>query len=383
MATKLSFFCRSRLIQNASRAGISAFGFVLVLFVTSVSPVAAEGKAAEFNLNKILVHHLMDAPIIEWNLNLCFLPRTIGPWKTCGTKVREGEPGFQNPQYTRRYSFVDEKGEYKWDGGLPLHITKRVAMMFIVSMTLMVVMISAARMIAKNPFRISNRFASMIESLVAYMRSEVVDSNMHHERGFLPYILTLFFFILFSNIMGLFPPFGEIAHEIVKATSGHGGGHEEHGPLVPKIMLLWPGVTVTGDIAVTFTLAVITTALIWITGFRFQGIKFLLSCMPSGMPWYLYWLFLILFPIELIIGPLAKGFALMIRLLSNMTAGHVIIIALLGFIFQFAKFWYFVPVISVAGAGAIYMLEVLVAFLQAYIFALLTALFVGSTMHSH
>lgn len=375
------------MIQNALKAGTSAIALVFFFFVLTASPLSAEehepAKAGQFDLNKILVHHLMDAPIIEFNLNLCFLPPTVGPWKTCGTKIREGHPAFKDPQYVRRYSFVDAQGEYKWDGGLPLHITKRVAMMFIVSGVLMLVMISAARMISKNPFKISNRFASMIESLVQYMRTEVVDSNMHHERGFLPYILTLFFFILFSNIMGLFPPFGEYAHMIANVAAGHAYNHEEHGPLVSKIMLIWPGITVTGDIAVTMTLAVVTTALIWITGFRFQGFKFLLSCMPPGMPWYLYWLFLILFPLELIIGPLAKGFALMIRLLSNMTAGHVIIIALLGFIFQFAKFWFFVPIISVAGAGAIFMLEVLVAFLQAYIFALLTALFVGSSMASH
>ncbi|MBI3396450.1 MAG: F0F1 ATP synthase subunit A [Spirochaetia bacterium] len=322
---------------------------------------------SEFNLNKILVHHLMDAPIIEWNPG--------------GVKVRPGSKEYSDPQYVRRYSFHDEQGEYKWSGGLPLHITKRVAMMFIVAFIMCVTMIGAARLIARNPFQIAGRFSGIVESLVHYIRAEVVDSNMHHERGFLPYILTTFFFILFSNVLGLFPPFGEMAHMAVSHFSAphvaaHGAEHE-----IPKIMLFWPGITITGDIAVTFTLAVITTALIWITGFRYQGIKYLLSCMPSGMPVGMYWLFLLLFPLELVIGPLAKGFALMVRLLANMTAGHVIIIALLGFIFQFHKIW-LIPV-SVTGAGAIYMLEVLVAFLQAYIFTLLTALFIGSSMHSH
>jgi F-type H+-transporting ATPase subunit a len=88
-----------------------------------------------------------------------------------------------------------------------------------------------------------------------------------------------------------------------------------------------------------------------------------------------------MWPLEFIISPLAKCFALTVRLLANMTAGHVIILALLGFIFKFQSFW-IVP-ISILGAGAIYVLEIFVAFLQAYIFVLLTSIFVGSVMHRH
>jgi len=343
---------------------------------------AEEHKAAEeFNLNEVLVHHLMDAPIIEWNL--CLANTTFKGYDLCGKKVYQGTPEFANDSY-RRYTFQDADGKlYKYQGGIPLHITKRVAMMWIVALFLILVLGLAGRIIAKDPFRIGGRFAGIIEAIVQYMREEVVDKNMHHEKGFQSFILTLFFFILFSNLLGLFPPFGEIAHSLVSHFSGH--GEAEHAATVPGIVGFWPGITVTGDVGVTATLAIITTIMIWAVGFRYQGIGFLWSCIPHDMPLIVAlspigWL---LFIIEIIIGPFAKGFALAIRLLANMTAGHVIIIALLGFIFQFRTMWFFIVPVSVAGSGAIYLLEVMVAFLQAYIFTLLTALFVGASMHRH
>jgi F-type H+-transporting ATPase subunit a len=88
-----------------------------------------------------------------------------------------------------------------------------------------------------------------------------------------------------------------------------------------------------------------------------------------------------MWPLEFIIGPLAKGFALTVRLLANMTGGHVIILVLIGFIFQFKTLW--IAPVSVVGATVIYMLEIFVAFLQAFIFALLSALFMGQMMHRH
>ncbi|MBW7859332.1 MAG: F0F1 ATP synthase subunit A, partial [Leptonema sp. (in: Bacteria)] len=99
---------------------------------------------------------------------------------------------------------------------------------------------------------------------------------------------------------------------------------------------------------------------------------------PGGVP---FWLFPLMWPIEFIVGPLAKGFALMIRLMANMTAGHVLILVLVGFIFQVGQAW-IVP-ISVFGMGAIYVLEILVAVLQAFIFALLSSIFIGLMMHRH
>ena len=348
------------------------FGFMFLLCASSVS---AGGD--KWNMDEILVHHLMDAVVVEWNVG--------------GRKVRPGSPEFDKDTEIggvvkiRSYVFRDEQGLYRWEGGLPLHITKRVAMMFMVSLILLIVMISAARIIAANPYRVNNRFAGMIEAMVQFIRQDVVATNMHsHARGFEAYILSLFFFILFGNLLGLVPSLGEIANEIKIAITGHRHAHLAGDPVSPLVGL-WPGITITGDVAVTFTLSAVTVLMVWITGFRYQGIKFLWSFMPKGFPPVLAVimypiLFPLLFLLEIVIGPLVKGFALTIRLLANMTAGHVVILAILGFIFQFGLA---LAPISVLGAGAIYVLEIFVAFLQAFIFAFLTTLFIGQSMHAH
>ncbi|MFN3604027.1 MAG: F0F1 ATP synthase subunit A [Leptonema sp. (in: bacteria)] len=318
--------------------------------------------------DEILSHHLMDAPILEWNIG--------------GRKVYEDEPEFYKDPY-RRYIFKDEKGLYKWEGGIPLHITKRVVMMWIVSLILMVVFITAANKISKNPMKLKSRFLNLIEVLFEFVRKDLAEANMHHPSGFfLGYIITAFFFILFSNLLGLFPPFGEIAELIYSSITGHHPVHQK-GDLASPIIALWPGITVTGDIAVTFTLASLTTILIWLAGFRYQGIQFFWHAVPSGVPW---WLFPLMWPIEFIISPIAKGFALMIRLLANMTAGHVVILVIASFIFAFSK-WTILTVLvtslSVFGMGFMYLLELLVAFLQAFIFTLLSSIFIGLSMHQH
>lgn len=325
-------------------------------------------KLHQPTFDEVLSHHLMDAPIFEFNIG--------------GRKVYENEPEFHRDPY-KRYVFKDEKGLYKWEGGIPLHITKRVVMMWIVSILLLIIFISAANKISQNPMKIKSRFTNLIEVLFEFVRKDIAEANMHHPSGFfLGYVITAFFFILFSNLLGLFPPFGEIAEIIYSNITGHHAPHGE-GELPSPIIAIWPGITVTGDIAVTFTLASLTTILIWLAGFKYQGIQFIWHAVPSGVPW---WLFPLMWPIEFIIGPLAKGFALMIRLLANMTAGHVVILVIASFIFSFTK-WTILAVavtsLSVFGMGFMYILEILVAFLQAFIFTLLSSIFIGLSMHQH
>jgi F-type H+-transporting ATPase subunit a len=199
------------------------------------------------------------------------------------------------------------------------------------------------------------------------LKDEAIDPNMHgHGHGYYAYLFTLFFFILFCNLFGLIPSVGEL---IALITGGD--GHS-------TIALIWSGITVTGDISVTATLAIITLIMIYVAGFVHQGPLFPIYSVPNGVPAPLY---LLMFPLEFIVSPLAKAFALTVRLLANMTAGHVVLLALLGFIFEYQSI--LIAPISVMGATAIYMLEIFVAFLQAFIFTLLTSLFVGSSMHRH
>ncbi|MCB1308300.1 MAG: F0F1 ATP synthase subunit A [Leptospiraceae bacterium] len=308
-----------------------------------------------------------------------------------GEKVRPGHPDFNDTQFLKRYTFKDETGLYRYAGGIPLHVTRRVAMMGVVSLLLLIIMIVGARRIASNPHRVQGRFANGLEAMVQWVRYDVADPAMDgHSKGFQPYILTLFFFILFGNIAGLFPPIGEAVLKIQEAFSGHHAGGHGPGSTSPAILAIWPGMTITGDISVNLALALIATLMIWVTGFRYQGFKFLWHSVPNGVPLFLY---PIMWVLEFIVSPLAKGFALTVRLLANMTGGHVVILALVGFIFQAKALWFAgvfgviggvgITMASVAGAVAIYFLEILVAFLQAFIFAMLTSLFIGSVMHRH
>ncbi len=143
-------------------------------------------------------------------------------------------------------------------------------------------------------------------------------------------------------------------------------------PLLPQVFLLkrptplhtfgeiWSGITPTGDIGVTLSLASLTLLIIYGTAFSYQGISFVAHAVPKGVPlplWPLMWV------LEFIVTHVARSFALTMRLLANMTAGHVMILALLGFIFMSES--YFIAPVSVLSSVLIYFLELLVAFLQA------------------
>jgi F-type H+-transporting ATPase subunit a len=329
--------------------------YFIVLFLTlSTAIFANESNHTEaFNLSEVIEHHLTDHAEFPFNVG--------------GIQVFEDQNAFDksNPNIFEDHS---SHKKYHFLGGIDMHITKRVTMMWIVSFFLLAIFIPAGRMIAKNPLKIHSRFTGMIEAILDYLRIEVIDPNMHgHGHPYYHYLFSLFFFILFCNLFGLIPSVGEIITLV--------SGGDLHHSIFPKI---WSGITVTGDVSVTVTLAGITLLLIYITGFAYQGIRFIFNSVPNGVPLLLYPL---LWPLEFIVSPLAKAFALTVRLLANMTAGHVVILALLGFIFEFRSFA--IAPISVLGAVAIYLLEIFVAFLQAFIFTLLTCLFVGSSMHRH
>lgn len=325
--------------------------FAVFLLAFSVQPAFASETGEEFDLSGVIVHHLSDAPIFPLNFG--------------GTKVYEGEAGFDADHSA---IFHDSEGKnYHFLGGFDLHITKRVTMMWIGCLVLFLIFIPAASIISRDPMKVQGRFATAVEALVGFIKNDVVEPSMPgHGRAYYHYMLTLFFFILSGNLMGIIPPVGEIISLFTEQGSHH------------PVALIWSGITTTGDVSVTLSLAIVTFFLIVGTGFAYQGLKFIPHSVPNGVPlalWPLMW------PLEFIISPLAKCFALTVRLLANMTAGHVIILALIGFIFKFQS--YMIVPVSIFGAGAIYVLEIFVGALQAYIFVLLTSIFVGSVMHRH
>jgi F-type H+-transporting ATPase subunit a len=187
-------------------------------------------------------------------------------------------------------------------------------------------------------------FAGAIESIVLYIRNEVILPNVgHHGNAYVPFLLTLFFFILFANLLGLLPY----------------------------------GSTATGNISVTATLALITFVVVEAAGMKAQGPAYIKTIVywPSDQPLAMKLpMTLIMTPVE-IIGKFTKPFALAIRLFANMTAGHVVLLALISLIFTFGS-WFVAPAPVLMGV-AISMLELFVAFLQAFIFTLLASVFIG------
>lgn len=230
---------------------------------------------------------------------------------------------------------------------LDLSPTKHVVMMILASILACIVLIGAARAHVRHTAagRAPKGLSGTIEAMVLYIRNEVIMPNVGpHGQRFVPYLLSVFFFILFANLLGLLPY----------------------------------GSTATGNISVTAVLAIMAFIVIEIAGMRALGkgyISTIIYFPPKDMPAVLKpVLFAIMTPVE-ILGKFTKPFALCIRLFANMTAGHVMVLALISIIFTFGSV--LIGIAPVAMAVGIMVLELFVALLQAYVFTLLVSSFIG------
>jgi len=250
------------------------------------------GHGEEANIGEVILHHVLDAKILDINIF-----------------------------------------------GIDLSITKHVLMMWIAAALVVFVFRYAFR----EHHTVPRGMGNLLEAIIVFLRDEVVLPNMGEEgRHYLPYLLTVFFFILFCNLLGLIPF----------------------------------AATATGNVSVTAALAIMSLVMIQVGGIREYGLKHhLQNFIPHGIP---PWLLPIMIPVE-IIGQFTKPFALCIRLFANMTAGHIVILSFLSMIFILNSI--FVSPISVFFALFISLLELFVAFLQAYIFTMLTSLFIGMSIH--
>jgi F-type H+-transporting ATPase subunit a len=221
-----------------------------------------------------------------------------------------------------------------------LSITNKVLMMVISSILLTVILIWAARKNQKNI--VPKGIGNFIEMIMIFIRDEVVIPSMGQAGyKYLPFFFTMFLFILTCNMLGLVPFMS----------------------------------TATGSVSITAGLALVTFIMIQVLGIRNNGFfGYFKGLVPPGIPMFVL-------PIMIIVeflGMLTKPFALCIRLFANMTAGHVVILALIGLIFSLG---YGVTPVSIGFALFIYVLEILVALIQAYIFTILSALFIGMAVH--
>jgi len=216
-------------------------------------------------------------------------------------------------------------------------VTRHVWMLWIAALLVFAIVTAAARQKGPVPRGLRN----LLEPLLDFLRDQVMMPNMG-EAGlpYLPFLWTLFLFILVCNMLGLVPG----------------------------------GATATANISVTATLALISFLVTHFAGVRKNGLHYVTALVPP-VP---LWLWPLMLVVELI-GLVAKPFALAIRLWANMNAGHIVLLVIMGFIFIF-KNWG-VVVISVGGGIVLSVLELFVALVQAYVFTFLTAVFMGLALH--
>ncbi|MBT8404375.1 MAG: F0F1 ATP synthase subunit A, partial [Gemmatimonadetes bacterium] len=235
---------------------------------------------------------------------------------------------------------------------IDLSPTRHLVFMLIAALLCMAIFIPLARSLTrKDPSKAPRGFANAMESLILYFRDEVVRPNIGHGAdSYAPFILTVFFFILFMNVLGL-TPFG---------------------------------ITATANLSVTAALAIIAFIVTEVSGFMAlgpAGYARTIFYVPAGLPVLLKPVMLVIMtPVEFL-GKLTKPFALAVRLFANMMAGHTLVLAVLGLIFVYQGWG--IATGSVLIVSIIMILELFVATLQAYIFAMLTSVFIGLIRHAH
>jgi len=237
---------------------------------------------------------------------------------------------------------------------LDLSITKNVASMLISMMLICIIFITVANGYTKRKGKAPKGLQSVLEPLILFIRDDVAKASIGEKKyeKYLPYLLTIFFFIFFNNLFGLIPFFPG-------------------------------GANLTGNIAVTGVLALFTFVITTFSGNKNYWVHIVNT---PGVPWWLKFP-VPLMPLVEVMGVFTKPFVLMVRLFANITAGHIIVLGFMSLIFIFGNIspgiGYGVSVVSVAFSVFMSLLELLVAFIQAYVFTLLSALYFGMATEEH
>jgi len=271
--------------------------------------------------------------------------------------------------------------------GINLSVSKHVLMLWIVAVLVACSVIIPIRKYLQQDKPQPKGWMNVIEAVVKFIRDSIVKPNIGPKftDTWAPMILTFFFFILFANGIGLLPIFDILGvfNRFILDIPAPPPGVEDHNFINS---LLHGGATVTGNFNVTAALAMITFFAIMVAGSRAHGfINHWKNLAPHGLAWPVY---IILIPIE-IIGMFVKPFALTMRLAANMTGGHIAILAILSFMAIFAEMFHStmtgmgVALFSIPLATAISGLEIIVVLVQAYVFTLLSAVFIGMAINVH
>ncbi len=328
---------------------------ILVSMLVTVQAFAQHHEQEAFDPAKEVVSHIKDSH--DWHLwgeSSIHLPVILytpsGLELFSSGEFHHGHVDYVGQYYT--YRIVDEKIKVISNGQIDevlsgsvidFSITKNVFAMFVAVLLLLMIFIPVANTYKKRKGMAPKGLQSFTEPLILFVRDEIAKPNIGHKyMTFMPYLLTIFFFIWINNMLGLIPIFPG-------------------------------GANVTGNIAVTVVLGVMTFLITNISANKYYWKHILMPSVPL-------WLYPILIPVE-IIGIFSKPFALIVRLFANITAGHIIVLSLVSLIFIFQT----VAIAPVSVAFVLFMdvLELLVAFLQAFIFTMMTALFIGQAVEEH
>lgn len=336
------------------------FSFFALTTATASGGDEAKGDDKPFDITQMINHHILDAH--EWHfytttdeagnehhvsLPLPIILYTNGETAVFLSSEFHHENGIVNKgslnymlDSHEHIQVVDAQGNVQSEiHPLDLSITKNVASMIMASLLLLIVGFNIAGAYKKREGQAPKGMQSFFEPIIVYLRDDLAIPNIgeHKYKKYFPYLLTLFFFIWFNNMLGLLPS----------------------------------GANTSGNIAFTMTLAALTLLITNISANKHYW-KHIFAMPGVPIP-----LLLIMIPVELI-GIFTKPIALMIRLFANITAGHTIILALIGIIFIFKNAVLGVPIVPFV--FLMMCLELFVALLQAYIFTLLTALFIGQAV---
>jgi F-type H+-transporting ATPase subunit a len=265
--------------------------------------------------------------------------------------------------------------------GIDFSVTKHVFMLWLVAAIVFVTVTWVVRRYLRQDRLVPSGFMNALELIVEFVRDSIVAPNLGREwvNGWTPLVLTFFLFILVANSIGLIPIF-ELLGLLDRFVL-----HTDPGSLLNR--LLHGGTTATANFNVTAALATVTFFAIIVAGAKAHGFfTHWKNLVPHGLAWPLY---ILLIPIELM-GMLVRPFALTMRLAANMTGGHIAILAILSFVFLFAEMFRSVLagvgvglVLSLPLAVGISALEIVVILVQAYVFTLLTAVFIGMAINVH
>lgn len=349
--------------------------FALLFASVSLANTKEEAQSGDLKteIKEYIAHHLQDAydfslfsytnekgehvyigaplPIILWDNGLKVFSSSKFHH---GETVAEVDGNYYALYHNKIYR-TDANGTINYDEDhhptnakpLDFSITKSVVSMFLVVVLMFVLFKKQAESYAKNG-GLAGGVGRFLEPIVLYVRDDIARPNIGEKKykKYINFLLTIFFFIWFLNLLGMTPL----------------------------------GVNVTGNIAVTFGLALLTFIITNVTGTKDYWLH-IFDPLGSTMPWFAKLpLYIILIPIE-VLGIFIKPFSLLIRLYANMQAGHIVLMSLIGLMFIF-KSWIGSP-LSFGLAFAISLIEILVAFLQAYIFTMLSALYFGFAAEEH